>query len=287
MASAGLITEQTVIRGPSTRQFWTYAIRTPMVANLIGRCHSCQSKVGPSEFSCRSCGAVFTPETDRQHLGLGPVRLLPGQAAPEIIAAASGVDEGGASAESPERAPLAPAGEERDDPAPRSRRSRRSAWLLVVPLLAVGLGVSGAMLWGWPDLGLLESVADDPGDAIERSARAVGPADVIPEDPEIGSPPGVPVAEADAVETMPVADPATVDSVGAQGPDDPLATLESEVVGLFRAGGVENARRAVELLESRLAEDGALDVRFQELLDAARERVVHLELREGPGETGA
>lgn len=83
----GKITRESIIRGPTTRQFWNFAGRTPTVAHLFGVCHNCFAAVNPQEFSCASCGAVFTPETDRQHLGLAPVHLLPGEASPEIIAA--------------------------------------------------------------------------------------------------------------------------------------------------------------------------------------------------------
>lgn len=86
----GRVTPTTVLRGPTTRQFWTLAGRAPSVANLLGLCHNCRAEVNPDEYSCRKCGAVFTPETDRQHMGLGPVHLLPGQAAPEAIAASVG-----------------------------------------------------------------------------------------------------------------------------------------------------------------------------------------------------
>lgn len=89
MVKRGRIRPDTIIRGPTTRQFWNFASRTPTVANLLGICHNCHAKVSPDDYSCAACGAVFTPDTDRQHLGLAPVHLLPGQAAPEIIAAAS------------------------------------------------------------------------------------------------------------------------------------------------------------------------------------------------------
>jgi hypothetical protein len=84
----GRVSAATVLRGPATRQFWSFAGRTPGIANLLGLCHNCQAAVSPDAYACAACGAVFTPETDRQHLGLAPVHLLPGQAAPEIIAAA-------------------------------------------------------------------------------------------------------------------------------------------------------------------------------------------------------
>lgn len=85
----GKVTPDTVIRGPTTHQFWTFAGRAPSVANLLGLCHNCRGSAGAEEFSCRKCGASFTPDTDRQHLGLAPIHLLPGQAAPETIAARS------------------------------------------------------------------------------------------------------------------------------------------------------------------------------------------------------
>ncbi|MBL4698246.1 MAG: hypothetical protein JKX70_05370 [Phycisphaerales bacterium] len=80
------ITPETILRGPSTRQFWTLARNTPGVAHLLGMCHSCQVVVETSAFACPSCHASFTIERDRQHLGLGPSRPLPGQGLPEVLA---------------------------------------------------------------------------------------------------------------------------------------------------------------------------------------------------------
>lgn len=80
------ITGETVLRGPTTRQFWTLARHTPGVAHLIGVCHSCQASVKADAFACPSCHASFTAERDRQHLGLGPSRPLPGQGLPEVLA---------------------------------------------------------------------------------------------------------------------------------------------------------------------------------------------------------
>lgn len=85
----GKVTRETILRGPTTRQFWNFAARTPSVAHLLGVCHNCHAEVSPEAYACGGCGAVFTPDTDRQHLGLAPVHLLPGEEAPEIIAAAS------------------------------------------------------------------------------------------------------------------------------------------------------------------------------------------------------
>ncbi len=80
------ISGETILRGPSTRQFWTLARHTPGVAQLLGLCHSCQAQVKPDAFACPNCHAAFTAERDRQHLGLGPSRPLPGQGLPEVLA---------------------------------------------------------------------------------------------------------------------------------------------------------------------------------------------------------
>ncbi len=90
LIARGRISKNTIIRGPTTNQFWTLAKRTPGVANLLGVCHNCQHEVSPKDFACGACGAPFTPEVDRQHLGLAPLQPLPGQAPPAVIAALSG-----------------------------------------------------------------------------------------------------------------------------------------------------------------------------------------------------
>src|SRR5690606_19840869 len=82
----GQITRRTILRRPTTRQFWTFADRTPSVANLLGVCHNCHAEVAPEAFLCAACGASFTPETDRQYLGLAPRRPLPGEAPADQVA---------------------------------------------------------------------------------------------------------------------------------------------------------------------------------------------------------
>lgn len=79
----GKITRTTIIRGPSTRQFWMFAGKVPGVAHLLGVCHSCQEESHADDFACNNCGAVFTAEEDRQRLGLGAVMEVPGQPLPE------------------------------------------------------------------------------------------------------------------------------------------------------------------------------------------------------------
>lgn len=76
MALRGRITAATIIRGPTTRQFWQRAGETQGVAHLFGVCHACRSRVGQTDVLCVSCGERLAVADDRQSLGLGPVRPL-------------------------------------------------------------------------------------------------------------------------------------------------------------------------------------------------------------------
>ncbi|MBL0927202.1 MAG: hypothetical protein IBJ11_06055 [Phycisphaerales bacterium] len=105
----GRITPETIIRGPTTRQFWAYARSTPGVAVLLGMCHGCHAAVRPTDTACHACGANLNPPTDRQTLGLSPVQLLPGQASAAAVAASS-VRMGSQRPDRPPPAPAAPAG---------------------------------------------------------------------------------------------------------------------------------------------------------------------------------
>lgn len=106
LAKSGKVRAGTIIRGPTTKQFWTFASRAPSIANLVGYCHNCHAKAGADDFSCKACGAVFTPDTDRQHLGLAPVHRLPGRDSPAMIAAsAMGVGPSTATSSSSQAAP--------------------------------------------------------------------------------------------------------------------------------------------------------------------------------------
>jgi hypothetical protein len=119
MVSRGKIGPTTVLRGPTTRQFWTPAKRVPSVANLLGTCHNCERAVEVNASSCVSCGASFAPESDRQYFGLMPVRLLPGQATADVVAASAlGVGSSRSAPASSAPASSAPARAVQASPAP-------------------------------------------------------------------------------------------------------------------------------------------------------------------------
>lgn len=87
LIARGRVTRVSVLRGPTTRQFWTAAKSTPGIAHLLGECHSCHAAARSDDSACPSCGASFIYDHDRQFLGLAPMHLLPGHASPETIAA--------------------------------------------------------------------------------------------------------------------------------------------------------------------------------------------------------
>lgn len=82
LAERGKIDPSTPVRGPTTRQFWMRADETHGLAHLFGRCHACRERARPSDALCFTCGAPFVAPTDRQRLGLGPVRPVGGPTAP-------------------------------------------------------------------------------------------------------------------------------------------------------------------------------------------------------------
>lgn len=70
MAKAGKIKSTTVMRGPTTRQFWSVARNVPGVAHLVGYCHACGNHVSPSDAKCGDCHAIFKEPRDRDAMGL-------------------------------------------------------------------------------------------------------------------------------------------------------------------------------------------------------------------------
>ena len=75
-----LVNKYSIIRGPTTKQFWTVAKRVPGIAHLLGYCHNCDASVDPGDHGCHSCGVPFGAYMDRNFLGLPDVRPLPWEA---------------------------------------------------------------------------------------------------------------------------------------------------------------------------------------------------------------
>ena len=76
----GQVTKYSIIRSPTTKQFWTVAKRVPGISHLLGYCHSCDASVDPGDHGCHACGVPFGAYLDRNYLGLPDVHPLPWEA---------------------------------------------------------------------------------------------------------------------------------------------------------------------------------------------------------------
>lgn len=70
MVEAGRIKASTVVRGPSTKQFWSVARHVPGLAHLLGYCHGCGAHVDRTDVACPKCDVLFGPILERNELGL-------------------------------------------------------------------------------------------------------------------------------------------------------------------------------------------------------------------------
>lgn len=68
----GVIEADTIVRGPTTRQYWMYAKDTPGVAHLLGLCHACGQWVESTARACPHCSREFPSPEHRNYLGLDP-----------------------------------------------------------------------------------------------------------------------------------------------------------------------------------------------------------------------
>ncbi|NNF43298.1 MAG: hypothetical protein HKO59_08780 [Phycisphaerales bacterium] len=76
LVERSLVTKYSIVRGPTTKQFWTVAKHVPGVAHLLGFCHVCDATVDADAHGCPDCGVPFGAYLDRNHLGLPEVRPL-------------------------------------------------------------------------------------------------------------------------------------------------------------------------------------------------------------------
>ena len=67
---AGKVTADSIIKGPSTQQFWRAARSTPGVAHLLGACHHCGHRVQATDAQCPQCSAKFELPPQHDDLGL-------------------------------------------------------------------------------------------------------------------------------------------------------------------------------------------------------------------------
>jgi hypothetical protein len=232
----GSIALDAAIRGPTTRQFWTPARRTPGVAHLLGVCHACGGGARAEDERCASCGATFVHEPDRQHLGLAPVHLLPRSATPEQISESL----------PPPSAPPSPA-------APPSRRSRALARLVVAGALL--LAGSGGLVFGLA-MAQRRAAQFEPAPLAAANAESVPEVlDATPAEPEPARDDPSPVADSAPAAEVPEIARARSAAAGAdrREVEQALADLERIAEGApgELAHEIESLRKA---LQARLLE---------------------------------
>lgn len=298
MAAKGRLHPDTILRGPTTRQFWSLAKRTPGVSHLVGLCYACQEEVEPTDEICRFCGVSFEVEPDRQHLGLGPIHLLPGQAAPETIAEAS------AAALDPSAATIGklPGSEATaiDDSTERfvhtlAAKIRRQKWALAaVWFLALAvIGVLGALVvearLGTPPYVTRLLLGRDPAPpaTARTTAPAISPApsqpDAAPTEPSPTTAPPAPSADQpqqpSPTPPHPTA-PAPVAKDPVQSPGSSSAL--TEVRDLIAKDTETSLRAALEQLPAVAKQNPTLADQCKALERAASARLQQLRLKRLP-----
>lgn len=69
----GKIKPTTILRGPTTRQYWSVARNVPGISQYVGYCYACGEHVDKKDKSCGKCGAKFAYRPERDALGLDPL----------------------------------------------------------------------------------------------------------------------------------------------------------------------------------------------------------------------
>lgn len=308
MVRRGKVTKSSIVRGPTTRQFWALARDTAGVAVLLGECHNCHRDVMPDEFICAHCNTVLAPRSDRQHLGLAPVQLLPGEASPTEIAAST--RSANPAAPIPRHAPQprvtptpsgpadAPQGNEPEPVSSSARRMRqqmaRQQIFLVVLLILVGVLVAAVAIL---ILDPFEGVSFGKPKSQDTSAESQpSPFPQAPSNTD-DSPSTEPSENADFPKAEP---PITLPDINVPEMPPPIAddapldaALEpwrdrfNEALTLERADTIQSVTSAIAMLESILAEASAQDMSgletyplVEDRLAALRDRLEILRLRE-------
>ena len=73
----GLITETSIVRGPSSDYQWRYAGETPGLCRYFSRCWNCHEKVSPSDGYCQECESYLSFEKPR--VSHDPVTVPPAE----------------------------------------------------------------------------------------------------------------------------------------------------------------------------------------------------------------
>ncbi len=70
LAETGVLQATSVVRGPSTQQFWLMAKFTPGISHLVGFCFACPAPARSGDPCCAACKVPFREYPERNTLGL-------------------------------------------------------------------------------------------------------------------------------------------------------------------------------------------------------------------------
>ncbi len=191
LVARGRVRADSVVRGPTTHQFWRRADETPGLSHFFGQCHACRATAHADDRVCSHCGESFAAPTDRQSLGLSPARALgaPRQESPlsPVTQTAAPMRAAPAGAQHAFAGPVLP----EFVPIPSRARARGSQSIgLVAAIVIVGLATVGGIF------------------VIRQSWNPAAPAEPSP--PPVAetqtTPPPAPVAQAETREDAPATD---------------------------------------------------------------------------------
>ncbi len=277
MAKRGRIDPHTIIRGPTTKQFWCAANATPGVSHLFGVCYQCQADVQPNDGICDDCGADFTIETDRQHLGLNPVEPLPGQPGPAnesgIVSTPIGIKNSDNA-----RATGVPTHDLDAAITVLSRRLRNQTRLvngLATSVIALLVTLVGLGVWFVTNQASKINVGFIAGASPDHARPTPAPADpdisattstpVQPPAPSASPPAPAPEA------TRPAPDHPTEPPTTPTAPPPPIDPTEQKITDLIAKDTTDSLTKALELLPAEGTPDSPA---------AARRRAVQLRLEQ-------
>ncbi len=81
----GTLQPTSIIRGPTTRYQWRYAIEAPIISRHMGRCWRCQAAVNLDDSACPECDVTLAGSYKQDHLP--PAASPPAPADVEVVPA--------------------------------------------------------------------------------------------------------------------------------------------------------------------------------------------------------
>ncbi len=265
---SGYIGPTTVLRGPTTKQFWALAQNVPGVAHLLGFCHNCGEHVTGGDRSCPKCQTPIVEVPERNTLGLqyptetaasSAQRSLDrelakqaGRPVPDDAAQADLTEQQAAAEHIGVRqpSPYIPSSTTTDEPSRRGRRQGVLIWALALSnLVAVALVVVLAVVLAVGP-GRSAALSTPTAAPVPTDAAAVEPTPPAPL-PELVERGGLEPVEEASEPALPAAEQAVSDAE----PAPPVAPAEAEPTAALSATIQQLLKQAEQLRDEGELED--------------------------------